>query len=43
MDIAEALCIATFTVKSHVRNIMEKLALHCRIQIANHAREGGSA
>jgi len=37
-DIAENLSIATFTVKSHVHNIMEKLALHSRLQIANHAR-----
>lgn len=38
--IAERLSIATFTVKSHVHNIMEKLALHSRLQIANHARDG---
>ncbi len=38
--IAVRLNIATFTVKSHVHNIMEKLALHSRLQIANHAREG---
>jgi DNA-binding NarL/FixJ family response regulator len=37
-EIAEELNIATFTVKSHVHNIMEKLALHSRLQIANHAR-----
>lgn len=38
-DIGLRLNIATFTVKSHVHNIMEKLALHSRLQIANHARE----
>lgn len=38
-DIAESLNIAVFTVKSHVHNIMEKLALHSRLQIANHARD----
>lgn len=38
-EIADKLNIATFTVKSHVHNIMEKLALHSRMQIANHARE----
>jgi DNA-binding NarL/FixJ family response regulator len=38
-EIANELNIATFTVKSHVHNIMEKLALHSRLQIANHARE----
>lgn len=37
-EIADKLNIATFTVKSHVHNIMEKLALHSRLQIANHAR-----
>jgi DNA-binding NarL/FixJ family response regulator len=26
--------VATHTVKSHVRNIMEKLTLHTRLQIA---------
>ena len=33
-EIARQLKIATHTVKSHVRNIMEKLALHTRLQIA---------
>jgi DNA-binding NarL/FixJ family response regulator len=33
-EIAERLNIATHTVKSHVRNVMEKLALHTRLQIA---------
>lgn len=37
-QIADKLSIAIFTVKSHVHNIMEKLALHTRLQIANHAR-----
>ncbi|MDP1675441.1 MAG: response regulator transcription factor [Bacteroidota bacterium] len=37
-QIAESLNIATFTVKSHVHNILEKLALHSRLQIAMHAR-----
>lgn len=35
--IAEQLHIATHTVKSHVRNIMEKLTLHSRLQIAVYA------
>lgn len=35
-DIAVELNIATHTVKSHVHNIMEKLALHSRLQIAMH-------
>ena len=33
-EIAARLNIATHTVKSHVRNVMEKLALHTRLQIA---------
>jgi DNA-binding NarL/FixJ family response regulator len=36
-QIASRLHIATHTVKSHVRNIMEKLALHTRLQIAAYA------
>jgi DNA-binding NarL/FixJ family response regulator len=38
-QIAASLNIATFTVKSHVHNILEKLALHSRLQIAKHARD----
>jgi DNA-binding NarL/FixJ family response regulator len=34
-EIAQRLSIATHTVKSHVHNVMEKLALHSRLQIAN--------
>jgi DNA-binding NarL/FixJ family response regulator len=33
-EIAQRLGIAPHTVKSHVRNVMEKLALHTRLQIA---------
>jgi DNA-binding NarL/FixJ family response regulator len=36
-EIARSLHIATHTVKSHVRNIMEKLTLHTRLQIAAYA------
>jgi DNA-binding NarL/FixJ family response regulator len=36
-EIAKRLSIATDTVKSHVRNVMEKLALHSRLQIAAYA------
>jgi DNA-binding CsgD family transcriptional regulator len=32
-EISTRLGIATHTVKSHVRNIMEKLTLHTRLQI----------
>jgi DNA-binding NarL/FixJ family response regulator len=38
-EIAVQLNIATYTVKSHVHNIMEKLALHTRLQIANYTRD----
>lgn len=42
-EIAARLNIATHTVKSHVRNVMEKLALHTRLQIAAFAhRESGA-
>ena len=36
-EIASRLHIATHTVKSHVRNVMEKLMLHTRLQIAAYA------
>jgi DNA-binding NarL/FixJ family response regulator len=40
-EIAGRLRIATHTVKSHVRNIMEKLMLHTRLQIAAYAHTEG--
>lgn len=41
-EIAQRLNIATHTVKSHVRNVMEKLTLHTRLQLAAyHHRETG--
>lgn len=40
-EIAQRLNIATDTVKSHVHNILEKLALHNRLQIAAHAHRAG--
>jgi DNA-binding NarL/FixJ family response regulator len=42
-EIAARLNIATHTVKSHVRNVMEKLALHTRLQIAAYSHREGSA
>ena len=42
-EIAERLGVASFTVRAHVRNIMEKLDLHTRLQIAAYVyreREG---
>jgi DNA-binding NarL/FixJ family response regulator len=42
-EIAKRLNIASHTVKSHVRNVMEKLALHSRLQIAAYShREHGA-
>lgn len=35
-EIALRLNIATYTVKSHVHNIMEKLALHTRLEVATY-------
>ena len=37
-EIAMRLNVSTRTVKSHVRNVMEKLALHTRLQIAAYSR-----
>jgi DNA-binding NarL/FixJ family response regulator len=39
-EIAQQLDIANHTVKSHVHNIMEKLALHTRLQLAKYTRNG---
>jgi DNA-binding NarL/FixJ family response regulator len=36
-EIAQKLQLSTYTIKSHVHNILEKLALHTRMQIANQA------
>jgi DNA-binding NarL/FixJ family response regulator len=41
-EIAVRLHIATHTVKSHVRNVMEKLTLHTRLQIAAYAHKDAS-
>ena len=40
-EIAGRLNLATHTVKSHVRNVMEKLTLHTRLQIAAFAHDDG--
>lgn len=39
-EIAGRLNISTYTVKSHVRTVMEKLALHTRLQIAAFYHKG---
>jgi DNA-binding NarL/FixJ family response regulator len=41
-EIADRLHIATHTVKSHVRSILEKLALHSRLEVAAYAHEEGA-
>jgi len=41
-EIAKELRIATYTIKSHVHNIMEKLALHTRLEVANYAYTDGT-
>ncbi len=40
-EIAERIHVATHTVKSHVHNILEKLALHTRLEVAAYAHEQG--
>lgn len=39
-EIGDSMKISTFTVKSHIRNIMEKLSLHTRLEIANFSYGG---
>jgi two-component system NarL family response regulator len=41
-EIAQNLHLSTYTVKSHVHNILEKLALHTRVQIAFQAHHSDS-
>ena len=41
-EIAQQLSIATYTVKSHVHNILDKLALHTRLQVASYAHTQGN-
>ena len=36
-EIDQKLHLSTYTVKSHVHNILEKLSLHTRVQVANYA------
>lgn len=37
-EIAQKLHLATYTVKSHVHNILEKLSLHSRLQVVAYAQ-----
>ncbi len=41
-DIGQKLHVSTFTVKSHIHNIMEKLALHTRLEVANYSYSTGT-
>jgi DNA-binding NarL/FixJ family response regulator len=36
-EIGQKIHISAYTVKSHIHNIMEKLALHTRLEIANYS------
>jgi DNA-binding NarL/FixJ family response regulator len=42
-EIAQRLQLATNTVKGHVHNILEKLALHTRLQVAAYARRSSTS
>ncbi len=41
-EIAQKLHLSTHTVKSHIHNILEKLALHSRLQIARYVHDNGT-
>jgi DNA-binding NarL/FixJ family response regulator len=41
-EIAKQLRVAAYTIKSHVHNIMEKLALHTRLEVANYSFTDGT-
>jgi DNA-binding NarL/FixJ family response regulator len=36
-EISQKIRVSTYTIKSHIHNIMEKLALHTRLEIANYS------
>ncbi len=42
-EIGKQLRISTFTVKSHIHNIMEKLALHKRMEVASYSNSAKSS
>jgi len=42
-EIATRLHIAVHTVKSHVHNVLEKLALRSRLEVAAFSHSGGGA
>jgi DNA-binding NarL/FixJ family response regulator len=39
-EIGQKIRVSAYTVKSHIHNIMEKLALHTRLEIANYSYTG---
>ncbi len=39
-EIGQRMQVSTYTIKSHIHNIMEKLALHTRLEIANYSYNG---
>ena len=41
-EIGQRLRVSNFTIKSHIHNIMEKLALHTRLEVANYSYSAGS-
>jgi len=40
IEIAQKMHISAFTIKGHIHNIMEKLALHTRLEVANYSYTG---
>jgi len=42
-DIGDKMNVSTFTVKSHIHNIMEKLLLHTRLEVANYSYSSKTA
>jgi DNA-binding NarL/FixJ family response regulator len=41
-EIGYRLHVSTFTIKSHIHNIMEKLALHTRLEVAGYSYSSGA-
>jgi len=41
-EIARKLKVSSYTIKSHIHNIMEKLALHTRLEVANYSFSEGA-
>jgi len=41
-EIGKMMRVSNFTVKSHIHNIMEKLALHTRLEVANYSYSTGT-